>query len=108
VALPVEKTALARVDISDIADYYALNAKHVLPNFLNAVDNAFNHISRLPATGSARYSHWLGVPNLRYWALTGFPYLMFYTFDETEALVLRCIHASRDIPASLQEAPSNL
>ena len=107
-ALLVKKTTLARADISDIADYYALNAKHVLPNFLNAVDKAFNHISRMPATGSSRHSHWLGVSNLRHWTLTGFPYLLFYIFDDTEVLVLRCVHASRDIPASLQEAPMNI
>ena len=59
--------------------------------FINALGQAYAHISRHAATGSPRYAHELNLPGLRFWPLTHYPHLVFYielslTFSTVEAL----------------------
>lgn len=102
-AYRVEKTALARADIEAAAAFYAVHALHVLPMFLLALDQALKHLSQMPLSGSGRYGQTLNIPNLRHWAVKGFPYVLMYTVDAADVLIVRCLHAASDIPMNLQD-----
>lgn len=45
----------------------------------------------------------LGIPNLRAWDLTAFPYLVFYVVHAETVEVVRVLHARRDVGARIQE-----
>jgi toxin ParE1/3/4 len=70
---------------------------------VDAVEQAFAHLSRHPATGSPRYAHELNLPGLRSWPLTRFPYLVFYVERDDHVDVWRALQGHRDIPAWLQQ-----
>jgi toxin ParE1/3/4 len=46
--------------------------------FIDALEQAYTHIGRHPATGSPRYAHELNLPGLRAWPLTRYPHIVFY------------------------------
>lgn len=70
--------------------------------FINAIETAYERISRLPAAGSPRYAHELGLPDLRSWSLQSHPVVLFYVERDTHIDLWRVLHAQMDIPASLQ------
>ena len=71
--------------------------------FIDALEEAYLHISRLPASGSPRYGHVLDVPNLRTWPVSGYPYLILYAEREQSIHIYRVLHTARDIPESLAD-----
>jgi len=102
---PVIPRELASHDIDDIIQYYLdESAAHAALGFVDALQSAFAHIGRHPATGSPRYAHELNLPGLRCWPLTRYPYLVFYLDRPDHIDVWRVLHASRDIPAWLAES----
>lgn len=62
------------------------------------------HIASHAATGSPRYGYAVasGVEALRFWQMKRFPHLVFYIEFADQISVIRVLHASRDIPASLR------
>lgn len=102
-AKPVVARALAAQDIDDaIAYYLAESAPAAALGFIDALEQAYTHLGRQPATGSPRYAHALDVPGLRCWPLTRYPYLVFYIEGAHHIDVWRVLHSQRDIPAWLQ------
>jgi len=71
--------------------------------FIDALEQAYAHISRHPAIGSPRYSHELNLPGLRCWPLSHYPHLIFYVERADDIDVWRVPHGKRDIPAWMQE-----
>lgn len=70
-------------------------------NFVEALQQALDHLSRHPLTGSLRFAFELDIPELRTWSLNRFPYLIFYVCNNDDVDVWRILHAGRDIPTSL-------
>ncbi len=100
---PVIPRKLANQDIEEAVAYYLTEgAEKAALGFINALENAYTHIGRYPATGSLRYSHELNLPGLRFWPLDRYPQLVFYIETEDHIDVWRVLHGSRDIPAWLQ------
>lgn len=99
---PVFRRATADADIENAVDFYLVQADHVVDPFLAALQEALEHIEANPGTGSPRYAHELNIPNLRTWPITRFPYLLLYIEHDDFVDLLRVMHMSRDIPASLQ------
>ena len=100
---PVLRSPQARVDIEDALDYFQLEAPHMANTFLDALEKAVKHIQRAPGTGSLRYAQELGLSGLRFWGLGKFPFSLFYIEQADHLWVIRLVHMSRDIPASLQD-----
>ncbi|MGB8149528.1 MAG: type II toxin-antitoxin system RelE/ParE family toxin [Azonexus sp.] len=50
-----------------------------------------------------QYAHELSLPDLRFWPLKRFPYLVFYVERESHIDVWRVLHGKRDIPVWLQD-----
>lgn len=99
---------LARRDVDEAIAYYLdEQADHAALGFIDALEKAYLHIGRHPATGSSRYAHELDLPGLRSWPLTGYPYLVFYIERQDHIDVWRVLHGQRDIPVwmNLPEVP---
>ena len=103
-AKPVVPREQAHWDVENaIAHYLAEGAKTAALGFIAAVEDAYRHIGRHPATGSPRYAHELNLPGLRSWPVTRYPYLVFYVERSDHVDVWRVLHGQRDIPVWLQE-----
>lgn len=99
--LPAIRSTKAQADVDDALAYYLLEAPHMASRFLDSLERAVTHIQRSPGTGSQRYAVELDMPGLRFWSLNKFPFALFYLELDDHLLVLRLVHMSRDIPASL-------
>lgn len=94
-------------DIDAAIDHYLSKAgKTAAFGFIDALEQAFQHIARHPASTSPRYAHELDLPRLRSWPLKRYPYLVFFVERDGHIDVWRVLHGERDIPASLRE-PEN-
>lgn len=104
-ARPVVPRQQAVRDIEEaVAWYLGQGAGPAALGFIDAVEQAFEYISRSPAAGSPRYAHALNLPGLRCWPLARYPYLVFYVEGEDHIDVWRVLAAPRDIPVWLQAA----
>lgn len=96
--------ALALVDIDQaVTHYLEQDAQAAARGFVDALERAYAHISKHAATGSPRYAHELGIPELRSWPLHKYPYLIFYVERTDHIDVWRVLHMKRDIPAWMAE-----
>ena len=103
---PAVRSALAEADVRSAVNFYVDESVQVAADFVDELESATRHIESHPATGSPRYAHELNVPQLRFWPLRRFPFALFYIEHADHLDVIRCVHMSRDIPASLQgDAP---
>ena len=101
---PVVPREQARRDVEDAVAYYlGEGAQAAALGFVDALETAYTHIGRHPATGSARYAHELDLPGLRTWSLTRYPFLVFYVERSDHIDVWRVLHGQRDIPGWMQE-----
>jgi toxin ParE1/3/4 len=93
--------------VTDAIDYYLReSAEGAASGFVDALEQAYAHISRNPATGSPRYGHELNLPGVRSWPLARYPYLVFYVEQPDHIDVWRVLHARQHIPAWMQEPPA--
>jgi toxin ParE1/3/4 len=100
--LAVIPRELARKDAEQAVDYYLAQASETAASgFVDALEQAYRHISRQPASGSPRHAHELDLPGLRSWPLTRYPYLVFYFENRDHIDVWRVLQAQRDLPSWL-------
>ena len=103
-AKPVIPRVLANQDIENVIGYYlSEHAEQAALGFIDALENAYKHISRHPASGMPRYAHELGLPGLLCWPMKRYPYLVFYVERHDHIDVWRVLHGMRDIPESLSD-----
>lgn len=103
-AIPVHSWAPAKRDIDDaVANYLSEAAETAAFGLIDALEQAYTHIGRHPATSSACYAHELNLPGLRIWPLARNAYLVFYVEHPDHIDVWRVLHGHRDIPAWMQE-----
>ena len=96
---PVIARTQANHDVDDIIAYYlGESAEQAAVGFVDALEDAYSHIARQPATGSLRYAYELNLPALRFWPLTHYPHLVFYVEQPDHVDVWRVLHGKRDVP----------
>ena len=101
---PVVPRAQAARDVDAVLVYYLeQGAVDAALGFIDALEEAYSHIGRHPATGSPRYAHELNLPDLRFWLVPGYPYVVFYVERDSHIDVWRILHGQRDIPAWMAE-----
>lgn len=101
---PVRARAQAELDVDEAIVYYLENADQATAlGLIDALEQAYTHISCHPATGSLRYAHELNLPGLRVWPLTRYPHIVFYVERPDHIDVWRVLHGQRDIPAWMQD-----
>jgi len=99
---------LAQDDVEQsIAHYLEQDAEAVALGFVDALERAYAHISKHPATGSPRYAHELSIPELRSWPLNRYPYMIFYVEHAHHIDIWRVLHMKRDIPARMVDGADN-
>lgn len=107
-AKPVIPRALASQDVENAISYYlAEQAEQAALGFIDALEYAYTHISRHPASSMSRYAHEVDLPGLLCWPLKRYPYLVFYVERDDHVDVWRVLHCMRDIPAWLAESASH-
>ena len=95
---------LATFDLESASSYYVAEADVATAiRFVDAVEVTAQRIGRNPRLGSLRLAYELSIPDLRVMAVGKFPYLLFSMERDSSVDVWRLLHASRDVPASLQE-----
>jgi toxin ParE1/3/4 len=100
---PLTRRARSDEDVAEAIDHYQTESIAAATGFVDALEKAYRHIQRWPATGSPRYAHALDLPGLRFWRCARYPYLVFYVEKADRIDIWRVLHASRDIPQWLQE-----
>ena len=96
---PIVPRELANHDVNEIIAYYqGESAEQAAYGFIDALEEAYIHIGRHPATGSPRYAHELNLPGLRFWPLSRYPHLVFYVERPDHIDVWRVLHGKQDIP----------
>ena len=101
---PVIPRALANRDIDQAIDHYLdEGGERVGLGFIDALEKAYRHIARHPASGSPRYAQELDLPGLRAWPLKRYPYLVFYVERDDHIDVWRVLHSQRDLPTWMGE-----
>jgi toxin ParE1/3/4 len=101
---PVIPREQANRDVEDIVAYYLSEATEAAAlGFIDALEQAYTHISRHPATGSSRYAHELNLPGLRAWQLARYPHILFYVERPGHIDLWRVLHGQRGVPAWMQE-----
>ena len=98
---PLVRRARADVDVIDALDPYLMESVSAAEGFIAALERAYAHIQRAPATGSPRWAHALNIPGLRSWPCTPYPQLVFYVVQPERIEIWRLLHGNRDIPAWL-------
>lgn len=101
---PVVPRRRADQDVEAAIQYYAEHAQHVVDDFVEALEAAFQEISEMPGSGSPRYGNSFGVPGLRFKLVKRFPYAVFYMEHARYVDVIRVLHRERDIPSALFDA----
>ena len=103
-AKPSVPRVLANRDVDEAIAYYLSESSDELAlEFVDALERAYRHISRHPASGSSRYAVELNLPGLRSWPLRRFPHIVFYVETKDCIDVWRVFHGARDIPAWMHE-----
>jgi toxin ParE1/3/4 len=101
---PVIPRAQATQDVEEaISHYLGEGAEQAALGFIDALQQAYSHIGRHPATGSPCYAHEVDLPGLRSWPLKRYPHIVFYVERDDHIDVWRVLHGLRDIPAWLRE-----
>jgi toxin ParE1/3/4 len=91
--------AKAQADVEQAIDHYTAEAgAEIALNFIDALEQAYAFIGDTPAGGSPRWAMELSLPGLRSTRMKRFPWLIFYTEQETHVDVWRVLHARRDMP----------
>ena len=103
-AKPLVPREQASRDVEEVIAYYLdEDARQAALGFIDALEQAYDHIGRHPGTGSPRYAHDLNLPGLRCWQLTSYPHVVFYVEHPNHIDVWRVLHGQRDIPAWMRE-----
>lgn len=92
------------LDLEDAAAYYLAEAGiDTALRFVDAVETLVDRLVRNPGLGSSHYADESN-PQLRSFALKGFPYVVFFARTGDHVLFWRLLHGERDIPTHLRES----
>ncbi|GHF76108.1 type II toxin-antitoxin system RelE/ParE family toxin [Seohaeicola zhoushanensis] len=101
---PVVPRRAAGRDVEEIVDYLAREAGlDTALRFIEAFEEACDHISTNPAAGSPRFGWELDRPGLRTWPVKGFGYLAFYAEGRDHIDLWRVLHMARDFPTWVRD-----
>ena len=96
----------AAADIDDALVYLREEAGDAVAlDFINALEDGIEQITRSPNSGSLRFAYELAIPDLRAWGLRRFPYVVFYVPRADHIDIWRVLHTRRDIPSSFAPEP---
>lgn len=99
---PLAFRAPARADVEAAVDWYTREGgEEVAARFVADLEAAYARIGSSPGAGSPHWGDVLRLPGLRHRPLKRFPYLVFFIERAERIEIVRMLHGSRDIPATL-------
>lgn len=88
----------------EAVDHYVAEASAaVARGFIDALEAAYRHIGRYPASGSPRHALLLRIAGLRTWPLQTCPYVVFYFEHDDRVEIWRVLHGQRDLGELIEE-----
>ncbi len=94
----------AKNDVDEAVSYYVAEADAgVATRFVDELERTIRQLEVHPELGSLRFAFELDLPSVRSFRLDAFPHLVFYLVRRDRLDVLRVLHASRDVPATLRD-----
>ncbi len=103
--VPAQFRTKATNDVDEAVDHYIAEAgADVATRFVDELERAIRQLELHPELGSLRFAFELHLPGVRSFRVDGFPHLIFYLVREDRLDVLRVLHSSRDVPATLRES----
>jgi toxin ParE1/3/4 len=100
--LAVLRSDLASRDLEELADFLAADSLSAADRFLETFDRSLALLAEFPNAGSPRLTRTPGLGGLRVWPVKGFEsHLIFHRCEGDHLLVLRVLHAKRDIATIL-------
>jgi len=94
----------ARLDLIELAHYISLDDVAAAYRFLDAAEEAFRNLERMPRMGSPHEYKDSTLSGIRMWHIKGFPkHLIFYRLIENGVEIVRVLHSSRDIAGIFSE-----
>jgi len=101
----ITKTPQARRDLLELADFIAQDSLDAAERFLDAAEETFNLLAKMPEMGTPCGFQSTEAAGLRVWSIAGFEnHLIFYRPIEDGIDVIRIIHGARDIAAIFAES----
>lgn len=92
-------TDTAEDDLAETLAYLTLEVSEaVAARFLSAIHNTFNQLLPFPMMGASREQFAQGLRVVFHGA-----YAIYYTFNTDELFIIRVLHGSRDVAASIIE-----
>jgi toxin ParE1/3/4 len=93
-------TRLAALELAAAARVIARDNPPAARGLRATVAEALGRLGRYPESGTARPE--LAAPPVRFWFMQRYPYVLIYDSEARPPLVLRVVHAARDLPALLR------
>lgn len=88
----------------NLAYYIAQDKIEAAYRFLDAAEEAFRALERMPLTGTKREFKNPALKGIRMWRVKGFPkHLTFYREFKDGVEIIRVLHSARDIEALFSE-----
>jgi toxin ParE1/3/4 len=89
----------AQRDVQEAVGWIFENHPGAAGRFVDSVEAALARLGEYPMSGSTRV-HITARP-LRFWPLSGFPYILVYDVAVTPPVVMRVLHGARDFKSLL-------
>ena len=95
---------LAQDDLRRQAEFIAKDSLDGALRLFNAAEVTYEFLAETPLAGSVCSFASVQTRDLRIWRINGFPnHLIFYRVSESELLIIRVLHAARDLDALLDD-----
>ncbi len=102
--LPAQFRDRAADDVDEAVGFYVAEADaEVATRFVDELERTIRQLELHPELGSLRFAFELDLPGVRSFRVDAFPHLIFYLVRSDHLDVLRVLHASRDVPATLRD-----
>ena len=95
---------LAQDDLRQQAEFIAQDSLDAALRLLEAAEVTYEFLSETPLAGSVCPFASVQARELRIWRINGFPnHLILYRVSESELLIVRVLHAARDLDVLLDD-----
>jgi toxin ParE1/3/4 len=101
---PIKRRPNAEQDLFEIAVFLGERSVSISDRFLDSVEDGLRQLAKMPGLGAPVLLDIPGSPDLRVWAVPGFPnHLLFYTASVEGIDLVRVLHGHRDWESDLRE-----
>ena len=95
---------LAQDDLRRQAEFIAKDSLDAALRLLEAAEITYEFLAETPLAGAVCPFKSVQTKDLRIWRINGFPnHLILYRVSETELLIVRVLHAARDLDVLLDD-----